>query len=101
MSGLTDMESSLLKHPATLTWALLMLATALSWWLGADSASSGNGVMGLTALLMAIAFIKVRFVIQYFMEVRHAPLALRLVCDGWAVLVCGAILVLVWMSSAA
>lgn len=95
------MNSGLIKHPATLIWALLMLATALSWWLGADSASTGNGVMGLTVLLMAIAFIKVRFVIQYFMEVRRAPLALRLACDGWVVLVCGAILVLVWMSPAA
>lgn len=92
------MDSSLIKHPATLIWALLMLATALSWWLGVDSAATGSGVMAIAAGLMVIAFVKVRFVIRYFMEVRHAPLALRLVCDGWVVLVCGAILVLYWMN---
>jgi hypothetical protein len=33
--------------------------------------------------IMLIAAVKVRLVIRYFMEVRRAPLALRVVCDGW------------------
>jgi len=33
--------------------------------------------------IMLIAAVKVWLVIRYFMEVRRAPLALRLVCDGW------------------
>jgi hypothetical protein len=32
---------------------------------------------------MLIAAVKVRLVMGHFMEVRRAPLALRLVCDGW------------------
>jgi multisubunit Na+/H+ antiporter MnhE subunit len=92
------MNSSPLKHPATLICALLMLATAVSWWLGTDSFSTGSSVAGITAALMVIAFVKVHFVIRYFMEVRLAPLALRLACGGWVVLVCAAILVVVWVS---
>jgi hypothetical protein len=33
------------------------------------------------------------------MEVREAPLALKLVCDTWVVLVCGAIIYLYWFGS--
>jgi heme/copper-type cytochrome/quinol oxidase subunit 4 len=95
------MNTELIKHPATLVWALLMIATALSWWLGADGgAVKSLSIPTLTVALMVIAFIKVRFVIHYFMEIRHAPLALRLVCDTWVVGICGAILILYWFSPA-
>lgn len=70
-----------------------MIATALSWWLGADGGSVKSlSSTTLTVTIMVIAFIKVRFVIHYFMEVRHAPVALRLICDAWVVVICGAIL---------
>ena len=74
-----------------------MIATALSWWLGADGgAVKSVSIPVLTVALMLIAFIKVRFVIHYFMEIRHAPLALRLVCDAWVVGICSAILGMYW-----
>ena len=91
------MNTELIKHPATLVWTLLMIATALSWWLGADGGELKSvSIPALTVALMVIAFIKVRFVIHYFMEIRHAPLALRLVCDAWVVGICGAIIGLYW-----
>ncbi len=87
------MNTELIKHPATLVWALLMAATALSWWLGADGvAVKSASIPTLTVALMVIAFVKIRFVIHYFMEIRYAPLVLRLVCDAWVVGVCAAIL---------
>lgn len=80
-----------------------MLATCLSWWLGQDHSVSSD-ISGdyriVSSGLIVIAFIKVRIVIRYFMEVREAPLALKLVCDGWVVLVCGAIIYLYWFGSA-
>ena len=36
-----------------------------------------------TVAIVLIAAVKVRLVMRHFMEVRRAPLALRLVCDGW------------------
>jgi hypothetical protein len=36
-----------------------------------------------TVAIVLIAAAKVRLVIWHFMEVRRAPLTLRLVCDGW------------------
>jgi cytochrome c oxidase subunit IV len=88
------MNTSLLKHPATVVWGLLMMATGFSWWLGADGLALSDNLQFVTTMLIIIAFVKVRFVIHYFMEVRSAPLALRLVCDGWVIGVCLAILAL-------
>ncbi|OUS05542.1 hypothetical protein A9Q90_06655 [Gammaproteobacteria bacterium 54_18_T64] len=90
----------LLLKPVSAAWLLLMLATCLSWWLG-----QGDGLNAIqtgdyrliSSGLILIAFIKVRIVIRYFMEVRQAPLALKLVCDGWVALVCGVILYLYWL----
>lgn len=91
------MNDSLIRHPATLVWTLLMLATGISWWMGAGgSAFFVPDIKILTAILIIIAFIKVRFVMGYFMEVRHAPLALRLACDVWIVGVGGAMIALYW-----
>ena len=90
---------SLLLKPVSAAWLLLMLATGLSWWLGqGDSLSTPQtgDYRLISSGLILIAFIKVRIVIRYFMEVRQAPLALKLICDAWVLLVSGAILYLYW-----
>jgi hypothetical protein len=89
-------HSELIKHPATFVWALLMAATGLSWWLGADDAKNAGNMQTVTEMLMLIAFVKVRFVIHYFMEIRHAPVALRMACDVWVVAVGGSLIGLYW-----
>jgi len=91
------MNNSLIYHPATLVWILLMLATGLSWYLGLEDMSADHRVTATG--LLAIAFIKVRFVIHYFMEVHHAPLALRLVCDTWVVGICMGLIGLYWFGA--
>jgi hypothetical protein len=70
----------LLRKPVSIVWAALMLATCASTWL-----LSKNSVRPevATVAIVLIAAVKVRLVIRHFMEVRRAPLALRLVCDGW------------------
>jgi hypothetical protein len=74
-------------------WGLLAALTLLSL--------EGAPALGSTALfaavVMIIAFVKVRIVVREFMEVRRAPLALRLVLDIWGVAVCGTlVLQLAW-----
>ena len=90
---------NLLFKPVTAAWLLLMLATGLSWWLGQDhilSPAENSNYRMIASSLIVIAFIKVRIVISYFMDVRQAPLALKVVCDAWVVLVCGALIYLYW-----
>jgi len=70
----------LVRKPVSIVWASLMLATCASTWLlSKDSVTPQVATMAI----MLVAAVKVRLVIRYFMEVRWAPLALRLVCDGW------------------
>jgi len=71
---------NLVRQPATFVWALLVLATAVSWW----SASGGAIASGeATAIVMLLAALKARAVILHFMELKRAPLAWRLVFEGW------------------
>ena len=70
----------LLRKPVSIVWAALMLATCASTWLLSKNSVTPEVA---TVAIMLIAAVKVRLVIKYFMEVRRAPLALRLVCDGW------------------
>jgi heme/copper-type cytochrome/quinol oxidase subunit 4 len=70
----------LLRKPVSMVWAALMLATCASTWLLSKNSVTPEVA---TVAIMLIAAVKVRLVIRYFMEVRLAPLALRLVCDGW------------------
>lgn len=67
-----------------LTWGALVLLTFASF-------ESAWGVAWLKnpraaiALVIGVALLKVRIVVLDFMEVRHAPWALRLPLEGWIV----------------
>jgi hypothetical protein len=85
--------TSLLRGPITAIWSLLIVATLLSWWLGTDHGlgSAGDHTPATLAILL-VAFVKVRCVGLYFMELRDAPLALRVLFEAYVVVVCGAVL---------
>ena len=70
----------LLLKPVSIVWATLMLATCASTWLLSKNSITPEVA---TVTIVLIAAVKVRLVMSHFMEVRRAPLALRLVCDGW------------------
>ena len=76
----------------TVIWLVLVLATLLSWSAGTGVGHLSARAAGVVAIL--VAFVKARFVALDFMEVRSAPLALRLFVEAWIVLVGGAIVVL-------
>jgi len=70
---------ALIRTPATPVWALLVAATVLSVAVG--------GAHGTTVVVLAVAFVKVRFIGMYFMELREAPPLLRLAFEGWCLLI--------------
>jgi len=73
---------ALIRTSVTPVWIILMVATALSWWLGADQ-GLGSHHRASTVLVMTVAFIKVALVGGFFMELRHAPPAWRAFFGGW------------------
>lgn len=74
--------SSLMLSKASAIWLLLMLCSGLLWWLGFDHGAVQAIPYGVAALI-AIAFLKIRFVVMDFMQVNKAPRLLHLILDGW------------------
>jgi heme/copper-type cytochrome/quinol oxidase subunit 4 len=83
--------SELLRHSASKVWLLLMAATIVTTWV---LTKDGIAVRVATVSIVLIAAIKVRLVLLHFMELRHAPLPLRAVFEGWVLAVSGALIVL-------
>ncbi|MBI2799260.1 MAG: cytochrome C oxidase subunit IV family protein [Gammaproteobacteria bacterium] len=89
---------SIFSLKVTPLWIILILATAVSWEFG-HGFGFGSHHNYATVAVVLIAFIKVRFVFLDFMELRAAPLPLRLAFESWAVLVGGTIIGLYWPGS--
>jgi hypothetical protein len=72
-----------------IVWAILTLMTLGYVWL--DHSADQNGTLKastvVTVSAIAIALIKVRIIFREFMEVRHAPVLLCRLTDGWVVLI--------------
>lgn len=84
--------TGLLKTRITLIWIVLIAATITSLLLGTDNLVSA--VKAASVLVIVVAFIKVRFVGLYFMELRSAPIQLRLIFEGYCLVVCTALVVM-------
>lgn len=88
------------NRTAILVWAGLMIATLVSWWLGTEEGGEpGAGASAATTAVIVVTFVKVRFVGRHFMEVRDAPLALRVILDVYVVTV-GSMLVVMYLMTA-
>ena len=87
--------ASLIRNRITLVWSGLILATALSWVLGHGLGFSDPRYTGVAILV--VAFVKVRFVMLDFMELRHAPLAMRAAAEVW-VLALGVVLIALFLA---
>jgi caa(3)-type oxidase subunit IV len=78
--------TNLLRTRATAIWAVLIVATVASWTLGTDHGF--NNYTAASVVILLIAFIKVRLVGLYFMELREAPTALRILFEAYCAVVC-------------
>lgn len=80
---------ALLRNRISTVWTLLIAATLASWWIGSGHGMDDPRVAGVT--ILAVAFVKVRFVGLYFMELRAAPVALGVIFQVWVLAVCVAV----------
>ena len=69
----------------TLIWFVLLGATLLSWEMG--HGMGFDSVAHASMAIILVSFVKVRFVMQEFMELREAPLYMRLLADGWILVI--------------
>lgn len=76
------------KRRLLIVWLVLSALTVL--FVGMDRWVDQNGTLRsstvLTVGVVVIALLKVRIIFREFMEVRHAPVSLRRLTDGWVVL---------------
>lgn len=84
--------SELITSRVTIVWLMLVLATAISW--GATHDVGDIGVRAATVAALIMAFVKVRFVVLDFMELRTAPWLYRMFFEAWIVVI-GAALILI------
>lgn len=78
--------TALLKDKLLWVLATLLLLTAVSW---AASFMLPLSTKVLGALLLVLAFVKVRLIIQHFMEAGSVDGLLRVVLEAWVVLIGG------------
>jgi len=77
----------------TVVWAVLSAITVVSWWLGpAHHSGPPAPSTAITVAVLALGLFKARLIIRHFMEVRTAPLWLRVSTDVWLVALWGGVL---------
>jgi hypothetical protein len=81
----------LISRP-TLIWVILLAATGLSWGMG--SVFGGSGIRSAGVCIIVVAFLKVRLVILEFMEIRRAPVPMRLAGEVWVLTLCATLMTL-------
>ena len=82
------------RNRITVVWLALIVATGLSW----ESAHLGTiDARLLTTAVLVVAFLKVRYIGLEFMELRCAPVALRIIFEAWVAVVCAALLAVYWL----
>jgi hypothetical protein len=92
------MARSLIGSRITVAWLALVAATCLSWE-SAGGLAWTNDHRVLSAVVLVIAFVKVRVVMREFMDLREAPFPIRLFVDGWATLVCACLIAMHWLAA--
>jgi hypothetical protein len=86
-----------------IVWLVLTAMTLAYIWLD-HSADDDHGMLKastvVTVSAIVIALVKVRIIFREFMEVRHAPVWLRRLTDGWVVLMAAFLLGSYFIASA-
>jgi hypothetical protein len=85
----------LFRSRATFVWAGLIVATLLSFELFLVPMPSSLDRRFIGVGVIVIAVLKARFIGLEFMELRHAPTALRVAFEIWLLLI-GAVLIVLY-----
>ena len=88
---------SLFHNSAVIAWVVLVVMTALSWYLSIDLVVGVDNAHRITTTgLFLLAFFKVRLVIIHFMEIGTAPTFLRAMFEVWVVFACCLLIGMYW-----
>ncbi len=74
-------------------WALLSLATLLSWGLDASGTAAGVGMA-----VLFVAFWKARVVLLVFMELANGNPVLRRMCEAWVLIAGSVVIATYWLA---
>ena len=74
---------AILKTHETAVWFILMTLSVINFIAGGEHINTEGTEKGTVAFLLCLAFFKVRLVMRYFMEVRHATNELKISCELW------------------
>ncbi|OBH13963.1 hypothetical protein A5692_12055 [Mycobacterium sp. E342] len=89
----------LVRQRATVSFALLLVVTLVAFWLtvghGGTVLSEGQALIWTQVIVLA--FVKVRWVLLDFMELRSAPIGLRLLYESWGVGVAAVLISFAWL----
>ena len=77
--------TSLIRNPLTIVWALLTTVTIASLLIALDGGAAHQINTTVTTAVLLIAGVKAQLVIWHFMEVRRAPVRLKVTTSGWVV----------------
>ena len=89
----------LVRQRATVSFALLLVVTLVSFWLtvghGGNALNEGASIVWTQVIVLA--FIKVRWVMLDFMELRSVPIKLRVLYEAWGVGVAAVLIATAWL----
>ncbi len=81
----------------TIVWLILLVVSCLSWEL-ASSFNIFGDVRFVASAVLIIAFVKTRFVLLDFMDLKRAPIAARVFAELWWIGNCSILLGFYWTS---
>lgn len=87
--------AKLFRLRITWIWLFLLVATLVSWE-AVDGVAWVKDLRLAGVVVMVIAFVKARYVLLDFMELRHAPWQMRAAAEGWCLAVGLAIVIPFW-----
>jgi heme/copper-type cytochrome/quinol oxidase subunit 4 len=80
---------SVLRKPISVVWLVLMVATCVSTWgLSKDAFAPTVAAVGV----FLIAAFKIHLVMSHFMELKDAPIRIRLAFEAWIVVATAVVL---------
>jgi heme/copper-type cytochrome/quinol oxidase subunit 4 len=90
--------AELVRQRATIIFGLLVTLTALSFWLTVGHGSNlfGEPAKIVWTQVIVLAFIKVRWILLDFMELRTAAIKLRVLFEGFVVAVAAMLIAFGW-----
>ncbi|WP_428338926.1 cytochrome C oxidase subunit IV family protein [Mycobacterium sp.] len=85
----------LVRQRASAVFAAMVLVTCFSFWLtvGHGASAFHEAAKAVWATVIVLACIKMRWIMLDFMELRTAPLKLRLLFEFWTVCVGAALII--------